>query len=80
MLADSILMTRQNGVKSRRNQMLFELAESSSFPEFEFTGFYSIWHLTYSTGQKKPNRERCAEHVLKVFCFAFPKRSSSISV
>ena len=32
----------------------------------------------YSTGQKKPNRERCAERVLKAFCFAFPKRSPSV--
>ena len=32
----------------------------------------------YITGQKKPNRERCAECVLKAFCFAFPKRSPSV--
>ena len=32
----------------------------------------------YSTGQKKPNRERCAERVLKAFCFAFPERSLSV--
>ena len=33
---------------------------------------------SYSTGQKKPNRGRCAERVLKVFCFAFPERSPSV--
>ena len=41
---------------------------------------YYLWtslHV-YSTGQKKPNRERCAERVLKAFCFAFPKRSPSV--
>ena len=36
----------------------------------------------YCTGQKKPNRERCAERVLKAFCFAFcfafPERSLSV--
>ena len=34
--------------------------------------------ILYSTGQKKPNRERCAERVLKAFCFAFPERSLSV--
>ena len=30
-------------------------------------GKYCDLTTTYSTGQKKPNRERCAERVLKAF-------------
>ena len=37
-----------------------------------------VYALLYSTGQKKPNRERYAECLLKAFHFALPKRSSKV--